>query len=266
MTNKNKMDKTNVNAQANGATTTVENGIEVNDLVVVNNNQAVTTSLKVAEVFGKQHKNVIQSIQNLFTTAENSAFVDNQEVMSYFAEIELEQPMPVGGGVKKVPAYIMTREGFDLLVMGFTGEKALAYKVAYIKAFRAMSEKLRETEMQKVMGSGSYQLIAPFVKEGPNPLVQTIENLKAFKYDFVKRIYKLEREGLRDDLRDKLCDDFNQTFMSIRGLAVDLINQETIFSADGFSYCENDLRSLRESRSKTFRTQIAEIMYTEENN
>ena len=46
-----------------------------------------------------------------------------------FALTEVEQSMPVGGGVKKIPVYVMNRDGFTLLAMGFTGAKALAFKL-----------------------------------------------------------------------------------------------------------------------------------------
>mgnify|MGYP004535863581 CR=1 FL=1 len=67
----------------------------------------MTTSLKVAEFFGKQHKDVLKAIRNLITTAQNCALVDNQVVRCAFEEIDLEQPMPVGNGFKKVPAYAL---------------------------------------------------------------------------------------------------------------------------------------------------------------
>ena len=110
---------------------------------MVENSQAVTTSLKVTEVFGKQHKDVLKAIRNLLSTkVEKSALVDNQLITSMFTLIEIEQPMPAGGGVKKVPMYVINRDGFTLLAMGFTGEKALRFKLEYINAMEA---KLRES-------------------------------------------------------------------------------------------------------------------------
>ena len=75
------------------------------ELVYINNNHALTSSLLVAEKFGKEHKHVLEAIRSLLNTkAENSAFVDNQQITKMFALIEVEQPMPVGGGVKKLVA------------------------------------------------------------------------------------------------------------------------------------------------------------------
>jgi anti-repressor protein len=89
----------------------------------------VTTSLKVAEIFEKDHKNVIQAIENL--VAENSA-------AKFFYKSSYENRG------KQYPMYYMNQSGFSLLVMGFTGEKALQFKIRFIEAFNAMETKLRE--------------------------------------------------------------------------------------------------------------------------
>lgn len=111
-----------------------------------NDNQALTTSVIVAEKFGKEHKHVLEAIRNILsTTAQKSAFVDNQQLAKMFALTEVEIPMPVGGGVKKVSVYVMNRDGFTLLAMGFTGAKALAFKLEYMNAFNAMEQQIRQS-------------------------------------------------------------------------------------------------------------------------
>lgn len=67
-----------------------------------NDNQALTTSMIVAEKFGKEHSDVLKAIKSLFTTGEKSLFVENQQLAKMFSLTEVEQPMPVGGGVKKL--------------------------------------------------------------------------------------------------------------------------------------------------------------------
>lgn len=97
----------------------------------------VTTSRAVAEQFGKQHKDVMRAIENtiasLQETDEGKAF--NQR---NFAPVEY---MNAKG--EKRPAYILTRDGFTLLAMGFTGAKAVQFKVAYISAFNRMEQLIR---------------------------------------------------------------------------------------------------------------------------
>ena len=96
----------------------------------------ITTSLKVAEVFEKEHKNVLQSIENL--VADNSA--------AKFFRLTTYKNRG-----KEYPMYKMDRDGFSLLVMGFTGEKALQWKIKYIEAFNKMESELKRlyTERQQ---------------------------------------------------------------------------------------------------------------------
>ena len=99
-----------------------------NSLVEVSNNQIVTDSRKVAEVFKKEHKDVLESIRGILA-AENSA-------ARFFYESTYENRG------KQYPCYLMNRDGFSLLVMGFNGKKALEWKVKYIEAFNEMEKQL----------------------------------------------------------------------------------------------------------------------------
>jgi Rha family phage regulatory protein len=88
----------------------------------------VTTSLLVAKKFGKQHKDVLDAIRTL---AENSA--DLPEIKTMFHETLA--PDSYG---RMQPVFIMNRDGFSLLVMGFTGKDALKFKLEFIEAFNKM--------------------------------------------------------------------------------------------------------------------------------
>lgn len=92
--------------------------------------QPVVSSLQIAEDFGKQHKNVIQSIQNL--VAENSA------AKSWFYETTYESRG------KQYPMYLMNKDGFTFLVMGFNGKLANEWKIKYIQAFNAMERQIKD--------------------------------------------------------------------------------------------------------------------------
>lgn len=99
--------------------------------VAVYGGQPCTTSLKIAEVFGKRHDMVLRAIRTIDAPAEFIArnFAD----FTYTA-----------ANGKANPAYQITRDGFTLLAMGFTGKAAMRFKVAYIEAFNAMDRKLCE--------------------------------------------------------------------------------------------------------------------------
>ena len=101
------------------------------NLVIMHDSQAVTTSLKVAESFRKAHRNVLASIKNF--TAENSAVKNMFVESTYINRRGQEQPM-----------FYMNRDGFSLLVMGFTGNKALQFKLQYIEAFNRMEQLIKE--------------------------------------------------------------------------------------------------------------------------
>ncbi len=91
----------------------------------------VTTSLLVAEKFEKEHKNIIRDIQNL--VAQNSA------ARSLFLDSQYENRG------KMYPMYLMNRDGFSLLVMGFTGSKALQFKLDFIEAFNKMEQIIKSS-------------------------------------------------------------------------------------------------------------------------
>ncbi|MEK0385227.1 Rha family transcriptional regulator [Lacticaseibacillus paracasei] len=107
----------------------------MNELVIMHNKQAVTTSLRVAEVFGKDHKHVLETISNL--AAEKSA-------AKFFAETTYDNRG------KQYPMYYMNRDGFTLLAMGFTGKKALQFKIKYIQAFNSMEATLKRLPAGKL--------------------------------------------------------------------------------------------------------------------
>lgn len=99
-------------------------------LVVIKNNQVVVSSRQVAEKFGKEHKHVLDSVREILK-AENSAVRFFQENM-----------YKVEGNNKSYPEYLMNRDGFTLLAMGFTGKEALQWKLKYIAAFNEMEQAL----------------------------------------------------------------------------------------------------------------------------
>lgn len=105
----------------------------MNDLVIMHDKQAVTTSLKVAEVFEKGHKHVMEAIRKL--TAENSTVRKMFGEDSYLNSRNQKQPM-----------YYMNRDGFTLLAMGFTGSKVMEFKLKYIEAFNRMEQALNEQQ------------------------------------------------------------------------------------------------------------------------
>lgn len=114
-----------------------------NGLVMVENNHAVTTSLKIAEVFQKPHYDILKSIRSLECS---KSFQDGNFSFSFYL-----RKLP-NNATKKEPMYYLTRDGFTFLAMGFTGKIAAKFKEAYINAFNEMEKKLAgETITEKAM-------------------------------------------------------------------------------------------------------------------
>lgn len=103
----------------------------MNELVYLKNDEAVCDSLQVAEKFGKRHKNVLRSIGGLLKNEHTQQMFK----LSHYTDEQNGQ---------RYPMYLMNRDGFSLLVMGFTGQKALEWKLQYIKAFNSMEAFIRE--------------------------------------------------------------------------------------------------------------------------
>lgn len=98
--------------------------------------RATTTSLQVAERFGKLHKNVMRDIKALECSPEFYKL--------NFEPIQIDVDLGMGR-TRKDPAFRMTRDGFTFLCMGFTGPGAAKFKEAYINAFNQMEAALAES-------------------------------------------------------------------------------------------------------------------------
>ncbi|MCP9331890.1 Rha family transcriptional regulator [Lentilactobacillus hilgardii] len=109
----------------------------MNNLVIMKNKQAVTSSLQVAETFGKNHRDVLRAITNLQKDVRN------------FAQMFIETNIPDSYGRDR-KAFYMNRDGFTLLAMGFTGNKALEFKLKYIDAFNTMEQSLKQIPRKKL--------------------------------------------------------------------------------------------------------------------
>lgn len=112
------------------------------DLVEIVHDRAITTSLKVAKVFEKNHRDVLKDIRTLISDLEG---VRKNSQTPYFREttyIHLQNG-------QEYPMFEMDFDAFTLLAMGFTGRKALQFKLAYINAFNAMNKRLTELEIQR---------------------------------------------------------------------------------------------------------------------
>lgn len=109
------------------------------------NNQLMTTSMKVAEVFGKEHKNVLRDIDKVVCSDE-------------FRSLNFEPRLSINKLNNDVSVqgryFTLTRDGFTFLVMGYTGQKAARFKELYIKTFNEMEARLRKGEELPTAATG----------------------------------------------------------------------------------------------------------------
>lgn len=108
----------------------------LNHLVLAQDGALITTSINVAEAFGKLHKDVLRKIENL-----DCSLIFNER---NFTPVEY-----LDAKGEKRPMWEMTKDGFMFLVMGFTGKKAAMIKEAYINAFNWMAKQISETVYKK---------------------------------------------------------------------------------------------------------------------
>lgn len=155
----------------------------MNELIHITNENGVpvVSSREVAEHFGKRHDHVLRAIEGLGEDLPNfgEMFFLTEEADSY-------------GRSQKV--YLLTRDGFTLLAMGFTGKEALAWKVKYIEAFNAMEQQLTAQKPTCI----------------EDVLIQSLQEMKEVKLqiaatnkrvDDIREVVALNPNGWRDDAR-----------------------------------------------------------------
>lgn len=109
---------------------------ERNPVVFAKDGEVFANSRDVAAFFAKEHRDVLRSIDTLLEQAPEMR-------VRNFAQTVYDRENPSGGAPIQSRGFDMDRDGFTLLAMGFTGAKALKWKLRYIEAFNAMEAELR---------------------------------------------------------------------------------------------------------------------------
>ena len=153
------------------------------------------TSLDVAETFGKEHKNVLRDIENIRKELSSDLSGTNS---AEFSTLFYESNYKASNG-KKNPMYIMNRDGFTLLVMGYTGEKAMQFKLAYIKQFNAMETALKGKLVEREKGIAIRQALTKSLQ-----LSQENERMHGHAYStYTNCIYKALFNKNANQLREQ---------------------------------------------------------------
>lgn len=125
---------------------TTQSNTALMPIVSIVNNAVTALSTDVAKYFGKNHFHVVRDIEELIDKLKNIG--DSRASNFGASEISIASNLKNAPN-KIIKAYRMTRDGFMLLVMGWTGEKALQFKCAWLDAFNAMEKQLYERNVQQ---------------------------------------------------------------------------------------------------------------------
>ncbi|EHE0131494.1 Rha family transcriptional regulator [Campylobacter coli] len=196
------------------------NNVEVN--LNIKENKVFINSLDLAKVFNKNHKDVLETTKN----QPQNDFTESNFILSTYKDKKGELR----------PCYNLTRDGFSLLVMGFTGEKAYKWKIEFIKAFNEMEKRLRNIEYEKHDKLAFRQSLG--YKSQLAQQKEHYENkIKALKYDLENKKElsfkrKLSKEELLE-LRKILARDYG--ILCIKewemSLVAEKIGKDTVFEA-----------------------------------
>jgi len=181
----------------------------------------VVTSLDVAETFEKEHKHVLEDIRRIGDTLSTAEF----------SALFYESTYKASNG-KSNPLYYMNRDGFTLLVMGYNGEKAMRFKLAYIRQFNAMENALVGKIKEREKGIAVRQALT-------NALQQSQENERMHGHAYstytnaiYKALFKLNANQLRekygvgknDNLRDCFSEEELKAIQSMECLVSGLVD------------------------------------------
>ncbi|EIA46564.1 putative antirepressor, Rha family protein [Campylobacter coli 2553] len=159
--------------------------ININNQEVIFENkdeQVFCTSLDVAKVFGKRHDNVLADIKLILNDLRES---------------------------RKMPIYNLTRDGFSLLAMGFTGKKALRFKIAFINAFNEMERIIKNQYTPKLENYNKYKISnTPYKENIIKAIMQTEQNRNCefeelIAYE-IKEIYKDNKSHIEQKINFKV--------------------------------------------------------------
>ncbi|EAL7325128.1 hypothetical protein CYD06_05395 [Campylobacter coli] len=196
------------------------NNVEVN--LNIKENKVFINSLDLAKVFNKNHKDVLETTKN----QPQNDFTESNFILSTYKDKKGELR----------PCYNLTRDGFSLLVMGFTGEKAYKWKIEFIKAFNEMEKRLRNIEYEKHDKLAFRQSLG--YKSQLKQQKEHYENkIKALKYDLEHKKELSFKRKLSEkellELRKILARDYGILCMKEweMSLVAEKIGKDTVFEA-----------------------------------
>ena len=228
-----------------------DQSIVINNLVTITDGEPLTTSRIIADVFNKRHSHVLESIENLVSQLTDRNFGS----LKWFTKVDY-----VDNHNQLRNEYQINRDGFTLLAMGFTGAKALEWKLKYIQAFNDMEAKLRDGDSLPDNRSD----IAKLILKASRPQIQAIKELYPEYFLVSAPTCYLESVADKNTSYIKWIEDFNITAEWIGEFpTIDIYNNYARYSIENhfiplgkkqfYSMLELDFGLTRRQRSDGYR-------------
>ena len=179
----------------------------------------VVSSLDIAETFEKEHRRVLQDIIELQCSDE-------------FRQHNFVQSEYVNSQNRKQPMFLVTRDGFTILAMGYTGEKAMKFKEAYINQFNAMEELLKGKLVEREKGIAVRQSLTKAIQQSNENermhghAYSTYTDI-VYKSVFGKNARQIREEygvSKKDNLRDLFSAEELEKVQSVEMIVSGLVN------------------------------------------
>lgn len=161
--------------------------------------RTVVSSLDIAETFGKEHRRVLQDIREIGCSEEFR--LHNFVQSSYENSQGKQQPM-----------FLVTRDGFVLLAMGYTGELAMRFKEAYIKQFNAMESALRGKLIEREKGIAVRQALTKALQQSTENERMHGHAYSTYTNVIYKVLFGMNAAQLREKYQIKASDDLRDCF------------------------------------------------------
>lgn len=209
---------------------TTQNPCALAPVVSIVHNAVTALSTDVARSFGKLHKNVLRDIRSLIEQAPQLNGLN-------FEPVDL-----VDAKGEKRPAYRMDRKGFVLLAMGFTGEVALKFKIAYIDTFDRMEEQLRRHNQCPALDR--LETLTPLQQEAIREEVSKRALRSAADYQTIYKALRLRFQVTRFDLIPRTKFETALKFIQEVELKAPVARDAYLFSYDPKTLSDDELESL----------------------
>lgn len=204
--------------------------VKDSDLVVSQNNQALTTSLKVSEYFKKQHSHVLRAIERAISTIPNASKngpVENGFILATYKDPKGEER----------PMYYLNRDAFTFVVMGFTGEKAAIWKWRYIQAFNRMEAALREQQQNKPMDLADQLMVQAKLNIEVRNRLTNLEGTVQEQGIVLKRLQQAHngitlRHEMKNNDQQKQLDRHEEDIINLQKNMFELLQEKSDISQD----------------------------------